>query len=145
MTPRGPGACAALLLAFMLAGCSDPEPPAHLRIEGGDVARGRTLAYEKGCGACHIIGGVPDARGVVGPSLANFAQRTMIAGRFPNAPRTLIPWLMDPPAMNAGTGMPNVGLNEAQARDIAAYLYSRGAAKADVYPDKITLPDPSRR
>lgn len=136
---------ASLALLLALAGCGEAQPPAHLRIEGADVARGRTLAYEKGCGACHIIDGVPDARGVVGPSLADFAQRTMIAGRLPNAPRTLVPWLMDPPAMNPGTGMPNVGLNAAQARDIAAYLYSRGAAKTTVYPDKVMLPDPGPR
>jgi cytochrome c1 len=34
----------------------------------------------------------------------------------------MIRWLRDPPAVDASTAMPNLGLSEAEARDIAAYL-----------------------
>jgi hypothetical protein len=47
-----------------------------------------------------------------------------IAGRIPNLPDPLTRWLMDPPAMKPGTLMPNVGVSFAEARHMAAYLYT---------------------
>ncbi|MDQ2634797.1 MAG: hypothetical protein M3Y78_13795 [Pseudomonadota bacterium] len=67
------------------------------------------------------------ARGIVGPKLEGFAQRTMLAGVVANVPRNLVPWLMDPPAINPRTAMPFMGIDETQARDIAAFLYTLGA------------------
>jgi cytochrome c1 len=36
----------------------------------------------------------------------------------------LILWLQNPQAVEPGTVMPNLGLTEIEARDIAAYLYT---------------------
>jgi cytochrome c1 len=33
-------------------------------------------------------------------------------------------WLRDPPAIDPATAMPNLGLSEAEALDVAAYLYT---------------------
>ena len=71
---------------------------------------------------------------MVGPPLLDYAQRKMLAGRMPNVPRNLVAWLIDPPALAPQTGMPNLGISEAQARDIATYLYTLGADGARPYP-----------
>jgi len=79
---------------------------------------------EYGCTACHTIPGVTDADATVGPSLAGWAKRNSIAGHFPNTPENLIPWLQEPQKMAPGTIMPNMGVTEATARDMSAYLYT---------------------
>ena len=130
---------AALVAALGLAAC-EPSAPAHLRIEGADPARGHALVRAYGCGACHTIEGVRGARGIVGPPLVGFARRAIIAGTFPNAPRYLLPWLMDPPALAPRTAMPAMGITQDEARDIAAFLYAGGATPAAVYPGDPPLP-----
>ena len=117
-----------LILMLALAGCAEAEPPAHLAIPGADPARGKALIGAFGCGACHVVPGVAGANGLVAPRLENFANRTMLAGTYPNVPRFLVPWLMNPAALKAQTAMPDLGVAEMQARDIASYLYTLGAA-----------------
>ena len=90
----------------------------------GDPVRGEQLIQSYGCGACHTIPGIRSARGLVGPPLTSFGRRTMIAGQLPNSPDNLMRWIEDPPAIEPKTAMPNLGLNSAQAHDIAAYLYT---------------------
>jgi cytochrome c1 len=125
-----------LLPMLLLLGCGEDaaEPPAHLRVAGGDPGRGQAAMVELGCGACHRIPGVRNARAMVGPPLDDYAQRGYVAGLLPNRPANLIAWLRDPPAISPGTAMPNLELSEAQARDMAAYLYTLGARGAGVYP-----------
>ncbi len=125
-----------LLTALLLlaAACDDTPPPPHLTVAGGDAARGRSAMVETGCGACHRIPGVRNARAMVGPPLDDYAQRGYVAGVLPNSPANLVAWLRDPPAIDPQTAMPNLGLTEAQARDMAAYLYSLGARGAVAYP-----------
>lgn len=114
------------IAVLALAACAEAEPPAHLAIPGADPARGKALIGAFGCGACHVVEGVTGANGLVAPRLENFASRTLLAGIYPNAPRFLVPWLMNPPALKPGTGMPDLGVAEMQARDIASYLYTLG-------------------
>jgi cytochrome c2 len=121
-----------LLLA--LAGCDDAAPPPHLQVAGGDPERGRAAIASYGCGSCHAIPGVPGAEGTVGPPLADFALRGYVAGVVPNWPGYLVRWVMDPPAISPQTAMPNVGVDEQEARDIAAYLYTLGAERAAAHP-----------
>lgn len=114
------------------------EPPLHLTIAGGDVATGRALIQRYGCGACHTIEGIPGAAGIVGPPLRDFAQRSILAGSYPNVPRHLVPWLMDPPAMQPNTAMPNLGITAEEARHVATFLYSQGAGGAEVFESRPT-------
>jgi len=117
-----------------LAACDDLAPPPHLRVAGGDPERGRAALASYGCGSCHAIPGIPGAQGTVGPPLADFALRGYVAGVVPNWPGYLVRWVMDPPAIAPRTAMPNVGVDEQEARDIAAYLYTLGAERAAVHP-----------
>ncbi|MFD0857891.1 c-type cytochrome [Roseovarius aquimarinus] len=98
----------------------------RLDVAGGDAARGRDLMRDHGCGACHRIPGVPGAHGTVGPSLAGLAERAYIAGILTNAPGELTRWLIDPPYFSQDTAMPDLGVTEAEAMDMTAYLYTLG-------------------
>lgn len=112
---------AAAALALLLAACGDHGAAVAT---GGDARRGAQLVHDIGCGSCHTIPGIRGARGLVGPPLYFFSRRTYIAGQLPNTPANLVRWIMDPPAIEPGTAMPRLGLDEQQARDVAAYLYT---------------------
>lgn len=77
-----------------------------------------------GCHSCHTIPGVAGAEAVVGPPLTGWAERVYIGGRVANTPENLVRWIMDPHAIDQATAMPDVGVSEADARDIAAYLFT---------------------
>lgn len=129
---------ALLLLLLTLAAC-DEAPPAALRVAGGDAQRGRALAAEHGCGACHRIPGVAGAVSLAAPPLEEWARRGWLAGRFPNTPEVMVAWLRDPQALSPGTAMPALGLDEAAARDIAAHLFTLGAARTEPVPPGMRL------
>jgi cytochrome c1 len=61
---------------------------------------------------------------MVGPPLTSWSRRTFIAGQIPNTPDNLVRWLRNPRAIEPGTAMPGLGLDDRQARDVAAYLYT---------------------
>lgn len=88
----------------------------------GDPARGKLAAVRRGCMACHLAPGVAYPRGLTGPPLAGMGERVVIAGVLPNTPANMVRWLRDPQAVKRGDAMPNVGLSEQEARDIAEWL-----------------------
>lgn len=116
-----------LLLAALVA-CteriSDDQRAEALALTGGDPVRGRVLARTYGCGSCHTIPGVVGANGLVGPPLAGIASRSYIGGVLTNTPQNMIRWIQDPKRVDSLTAMPNVGVTQADARRIAAYLYT---------------------
>jgi cytochrome c len=118
---------AALIGVAALAGCGGGSDSAPV---GSDAAHGRAELVEFGCGTCHVIPGVTGADGRVGPSLAGFAERSEIAGRIPNTPKALIRWIVNPQRIEPGTAMPDMGVPELVARDMAAYLGSLGDPNA---------------
>lgn len=93
-------------------------------VPGGDVVLGREALTTHACIACHSIPGIPGADGTIGPPLDNWAERHFVAGTQPNEPDALIAFLLDPQGTRPGTAMPNVGLTEEEATNIAAYLYT---------------------
>jgi cytochrome c len=93
-------------------------------VQGGDPQRAPKLIVAFGCSACHAVPGVTGADGNVGPPLTRFGERTYIAGMLRNNPSNLIRWIRDPQGVIPGNAMPNMGVSEADARDIAAYLYT---------------------
>jgi cytochrome c1 len=111
--------------AAVLTSCQDGRAmPNYLPRTGGDAAAGAVVIAQKGCGSCHTIPGIRGARGLVGPPLLFFSRRTMIAGEMPNTPENLVSWIRSPQSIEAKTAMPNLGLTDAEAHNVAAYLYT---------------------
>jgi cytochrome c2 len=112
---------------FVRAGDPDPDWRAMAReVHDGDPSRGADLIVAYGCGACHEIPGIRGARGSVGPSLEGLATRAYVGGVLPNQPGGLVRWIVSPTAHSPMTAMPDLGVTEAEARDIAAYLFTLG-------------------
>jgi cytochrome c1 len=61
---------------------------------------------------------------MAGPTLANLSRRSILAGQLPNNPENLIGWIEHPQQIKPGDGMPELGVNATDARDMAAYLYT---------------------
>lgn len=123
-----------LFVGLMLTACTGTsedaaEAASNPRdVPEGDAAQGRELIANYGCGACHTIAGVPGADSQVGPPLTNFHQRAYIAGTLANNWQNLVTWIQLPQSVEPGTAMPNLGVSESEARDMAAYLYNQPAA-----------------
>ena len=94
---------------------------------GGDPSRGEAMYIQYGCGGCHRLAHVRKASGLVGPSLDGIAVRGMIAGKLDNQPDNLERWIRDPQTISPGSAMPDLDVGERDARDIAAFLYTRAS------------------
>jgi cytochrome c len=118
---RGAAAVAGLALA---AGCTQGAADSYRPVPGGDPARGRLALTNFGCAYCHVIPGINNGQGMVGPPLTAFARRGYIAGQVPNTADALVRWIENPQSIEPGTVMPNLGVADPVARDMAAYLYT---------------------
>jgi cytochrome c2 len=117
----------AVLLVFILLpvpGKAQGAPERAPTVKNGDPQDGQKLIHRYGCGACHMIPGIGNAMGLVGPPLDHIASRIYIAGVLRNTPDNMIRWLMHPQQVVPGNAMPEMGINRQQAGDIAAYLYT---------------------
>jgi cytochrome c len=114
---------AALAGLLALAACGDDDTTARA-LTHGDPARGKQAIRRYGCGTCHEIPGVGGATSHVGPSLRTIGSRLYLAGRLTNTPDHLIEWIRHPQAVEPGNVMPDMAVTEADARDIAATLYT---------------------
>ncbi len=111
-----------VVLVLFLGGCDRRPSASAWQILHADAQHGPALMQKYGCGSCHTVPGVDDARGTVGPPLAHFSQRVYIAGVLHNTPENLILWLRTPQKVIPGNAMPDMGVTEQDARDLAAYL-----------------------
>ncbi|TFL18358.1 c-type cytochrome [Jannaschia formosa] len=92
-----------------------------------DPERGRMAMRLHGCRSCHVIPGVVGTSDLrVGPPLGEAGERRYIAGVLPNRPEAMVRWIMDPQAVDPLSAMPDLGVAEPVARDMAAYLYALG-------------------
>lgn len=91
----------------------------------GNPRQGRLLLKRYGCGSCHIIPGVREAHGRVGPNLGEIDQQIYISGRLVNTPENLLLWIIDPQNVDPQTIMPNLNVSRAEAEDMAAFLYDQ--------------------
>jgi mono/diheme cytochrome c family protein len=100
-----------------------PLAPAPQESAGEPSARRGVHAINQYmCATCHHIPGIVGANAPVGPPLSGIGSRTFIAGVLPNTTENMVRWLRDPPSIDANTAMPDLGVTERDARDIAAYL-----------------------
>jgi mono/diheme cytochrome c family protein len=87
-----------------------------------DPDRGHEALAQYGCNGCHLIPGVTGSQVHVGPPLAAVARRQLIAGQVANTPENMARWIRNPRGIDPLTAMPDLGVTERDARDIAAYL-----------------------
>lgn len=106
------------------SGCGNGAEETATQVAGGDPERGKSTIRAYGCGACHTIPGVLGANATVGPPLTAVARQAYVAGVLPNVPEKLVRWIQSPVAVDPRTAMPDLGMTEEEARDIAAYLYT---------------------
>ena len=114
-----------IVAALILVSCSGevngvPEPRSGSEKE---ISNGRRLIANYGCGSCHIIPGMPGANSMAAPPLRCFYPRIYIAGRLPNTKENLVKWIEKPQQIEPGTVMPDLGVTDEEASDIAPYLY----------------------
>lgn len=145
---KAPALLACLLGVLAVAGCDDQYQERAMQlpddlwqevvalfataseeeeIQAYDAAlarQGAALIDAFGCGTCHSIPGIGEADGLVGPPLDRMGRRIFIAGQLRNSPANMVTWLRNPQEIEPGTAMPDLGLDERQARAIAAYLHS---------------------
>jgi putative membrane protein len=120
------GAWLGVLIALLigLSSCNREVERTAAAMTGGEPKIGKQVIQQYGCASCHTIPGIPGANALVGPSLEHIASRMYIAGVLPNTPENMLWWLQNPPAVDPLTAMPNLGVTEADARDMAGYLYT---------------------
>lgn len=87
-----------------------------------DAGRGKRAIHQHACATCHAIPGIVGPNAPVGPPLAGIASRGFIAGVLPNTPENMLRWLRHPQAVDPLSAMPELGVSERDAHDIAAYL-----------------------
>jgi mono/diheme cytochrome c family protein len=90
----------------------------------GDPERGKVALNQYACITCHEIPGIVGAHVPVGPPLAGIGERAFIAGVLSNNRQNMVRWIRDPQRFHPGSAMPDLGVSERDARDIAAYLYA---------------------
>lgn len=94
-------------------------------VTGGDIARAPGLIRRYGCAGCHTIPGIPGGDGQVGGLLKDIRRRAYVGGVVINSPDNMIKWIVSPQTFSPRSAMPATGISEAEARDVAAYLYAR--------------------
>jgi cytochrome c len=122
---------AAMLLIFLVIAVAifvsvphHDDVMAQQMVPGADPQKAPQAIRAYGCGTCHTVPGVAGANGTVGPRLDRVASQSFLAGQLPNTPDNLILWIQHPQEVRPGVGMPDMGVSQSDARNIAAYLYS---------------------
>jgi cytochrome c2 len=121
---RGLDVLGCLVLAAVVAAC-ERQPPTSEPLTGGNPRVGQQLIARYGCAACHRIKGIAHSDSKVGPSLREIRDSSYVGGVVPNSADNLIQWIAHPRALSPRTAMPELGVTQTEARDIAAYLYSQ--------------------
>ncbi|MCU0686953.1 MAG: cytochrome c [Polyangiaceae bacterium] len=116
--------------AQQLAAFLSPQPQASEARPTGDVARGRALVDEKGCGSCHRMSGLSHPLAVAPPPALDgptLRRATMLApdlryARDRMTPSRLRSWLRSPQAEKSDSVMPAIAMSDAEREDIVTFL-----------------------
>jgi cytochrome c len=118
------GVIGVLVLSLTTGACENHVRRTAEQVTGGNPDRAPAAMRKYGCTSCHSIPGVPSAHAYVAPPLDGFRQRTYIAGHLGNDAATLVRWIRHPHSLDGRTAMPEMGVTDQDARDMAAYLYT---------------------
>lgn len=93
-------------------------------VTGGDPQAGKQKIVVHDCHSCHVIPGIEGDARLLGPTLDHWSGRDTILDRWPNNSVNLEKWIRHSEQMLPGTTMRMMSVNEQDAKDIAAYLFS---------------------
>jgi putative membrane protein len=116
-----------VLVCVAIAALSACRPSASEEasiITGGDVQRGKVAIVRYGCQSCHTIPKIEGANATVGPPLDRVAVRQYLGGHLSNTPDNMVRWIQHPQLVDPKNVMPELGVTDQDARDIAAFLYT---------------------
>ncbi len=113
------------------ASAAEPDGEATPVATNGDademVAMGKAT-FEQSCISCHAVSAVDKrpAAARLAPNLANFGDRTKVAGVLDNTAVNVEKWLKDPESVKAGNKMTGKygDLSDEEIQAVAAYLQS---------------------
>ncbi len=110
-----------------------PQPPCAPQDADAAPPREESVAVLFGqyaCTACHTIEGLVGSELHVGPPLQGLWRRALIAGKLPYSEEALVRWIRFPQQVDPSTAMPDLGVSEAHARQMARYLLAMPADRA---------------
>jgi cytochrome c1 len=84
----------------------------------------KIMLRQYACHACHRIEGVTGPESYAGPALTDWSRRKHIAGEVPNTYENLVRWIREPQAVSPQTLVPDPGVSDDHARQMATYLMS---------------------
>jgi cytochrome c2 len=113
-----------LVCGFAAAACESRSVKEAQTLTGGSVSRGTAAIGKYGCAGCHTIPGIEGATATVGPPLIQVAVRQYLGGHLLNTPGNMVRWIQHPQAIDPSNAMPELGVTDQDAKDIAAYLYT---------------------
>ncbi len=113
-----------LVAIVMIGGCDRTDVEVARSYTAGNEQLGREKSASLGCTSCHIIPGVRGADARVGPSLDHVASRSYIGPGLSNTPSNMIRFVQHGRQLDPKAAMPDLHLNDQDARDIACYLYT---------------------
>jgi mono/diheme cytochrome c family protein len=87
-----------------------------------NIQRGKLAIPQYACQSCHRIPGIVGASVRVGPDLDRYETHLYVAGYLPNSTANLARWLRETHQVKPQSAMPELGVSERDAADIAAYL-----------------------
>jgi cytochrome c1 len=94
-----------------------------IALTGGDPDKAMASIARYGCAACHDIPGTQMPGGRAAQSLSGITDRIYLGGAVNNTPDNLIRWIVNPKQFDPKSAMPVTGIGDAEARNVAAYLY----------------------
>ena len=112
-------------IAYQSWGLMEQQRKEAIARTGGDPDKAPALLVKYGCVNCHNVPGLNAPTGNVGPDLSGIGKRAYIGGVLANNAENLLRWIVDPRAIDPRSAMPKTGITPAEARDVAAYLYSQ--------------------
>jgi cytochrome c2 len=139
---------AADIAAFLSPQDDDPTDTVDATLAGADAAEGRELLDTKGCGVCHKMTGVDSLVSSALPATVKVADLGRAVRLAPDlrvarerwTPAHLVRWLVHPSAVKSDAVMPDLGLSEVEAKNIAAYLLTAKLAAPVRTPVPARLP-----
>jgi mono/diheme cytochrome c family protein len=99
-----------------------PASPVSTQRAAVSAEEGKRAMQQYACATCHYIPGITGATKPVGPTLRGIGGRSFIGGVLSNTSENMVAWLMSPQRIDPLSAMPDLGVTEHDARNIAAYL-----------------------